>query len=144
MPADLSGLRSSLLFTEPRVAVLPTDHRLAGKENVSIHDLADEHLLQHPEAVPEWQAVATELRDGRRPVFVDARSVEEKLERVAAGRGFSVLPESTATYYQRPDVAWVPITDIPLNEVRLAWVSSRRSPLIAEFVQLAESAIMQR
>jgi DNA-binding transcriptional LysR family regulator len=143
MPVDLTGLQSSLLFTEPRVAVLPTSHRLAGKEKVSIHDLADEHLLQHPEAVPEWQAVATELRDGRRASFVDARSVEEKLERVAADKGFSVLPESTASYYQRPDVAWVPITDIALNEVRLAWVSAQRNPLIAEFVQLAENAVAQ-
>lgn len=143
MPVDLTGLQSSLLFTEPRVAVLPTSHRLAGKEKVSIHDLADEHLLQHPEAVPEWRTVATELRDRRRPTFVDARSVEEKLERVAAGRGFSVLPQSTASYYQRPDVAWMPITDIPPNEVRLAWVSARRTPLIAEFVRLAESAVTQ-
>ena len=143
MPVDLTGLQSSLLFTEPRVAVLPTSHRLAGKEEVSIHDLADEHLLQHPEAVPEWQAVSTELRDGPPAPFVAARSVEEKLERVAAGHGFSVLPETTASYYQRPDVAWTPITDIPPNEVRLAWVSARRSPLIAEFVQLAESAAAQ-
>jgi DNA-binding transcriptional LysR family regulator len=67
--------------------------------------------------------------------------VEEKLEHVAAGRGFSVLPESTATYYQRPDVAWTPITDIPPNEVRLAWASSRRTPLIAEFVELAQATI---
>jgi DNA-binding transcriptional LysR family regulator len=144
MPVDLTGLLSSLLFTEPRVAVLPTSHRLAGKEQVSIHDLADEHLLQHPEAVPEWQAVATEFRDRSPAPFVAARSVEEKLERVAADRGFSVLPESTASYYQRPDLAWMPITDIPPNEVRLAWASARRSPLIAEFVQLAESAVTQK
>jgi len=144
MPVDLSGLQSSLLFTELRVAVLPTSHRLADKDAVSIHDFADEHLLQHPEAVPEWQAVATEMREGTRPSVTDARSVEEKLERVAAGRGFSVLPESTASYYHRPDVAWVPITDIAPSEVRLAWVSARRTPLIAEFVQLAESAVTQK
>ena len=143
MPVDLTGLQSLLLFTEPRVAVVPTSHRLAGKEKVSIGDLADEHLLQHPEAVPEWRTVATELRDRPRPTVVEARSVEEKLERVAAGRGFSVLPQSTASYYQRPDVAWMPITDIPPNEVRLAWVSARRSPLIAEFVRLAENAVPQ-
>lgn len=143
MPVDRTGLKSSLLFTEPRVAMLPASHRLAGKEKVSIHDLADEHLLQHPEAVPEWQAVATELRDGPRPSFVEARSVEEKLERVAAGRGFSVLPESASRYYRRPDVAWVPIADIPPNEVRLAWVAAQRNPLIAQFVQLAENAVTQ-
>jgi DNA-binding transcriptional LysR family regulator len=139
MPVDLTGLQSLLLFSEPRVAILPNAHRLAGKKMVSIQDLADEHLLQHPEAVPEWQSIATELREGRRPAFVDARSVEEKLERVATGRGFSVLPESTAMYYQRADVVWVPITDIAPNEVRLAWMSGRRDPFIAEFVELAQA-----
>ena len=86
-----------------------------------------------------WQAIATELRDGRRPAFIDARSVEEKLERVAAGRGFSVLPESAARYYQRPDVAWTPIADIPPNEVRLAWLSGRHDPPVSEFVELARA-----
>jgi hypothetical protein len=52
-----------------------------------------------------------------------------------------VLPESTATYYQRPDVAWTPITDIPPSEVRLAWVATPRTPLIAEFVELAQAAV---
>jgi hypothetical protein len=33
------------------------------------------------------------------------------------------------TYYQRSDVAWTPITDIPPSEVRLAWVATRRTPL---------------
>src|ERR1700730_1574284 len=61
--------------------------------------------------------------------------------RTCAGRGFSVLPEATASYYQRPDVAWMPITELAPNEVRLAWVSSRRTPLIAEFVVLAEAAV---
>jgi DNA-binding transcriptional LysR family regulator len=142
MPADLTELQTSALFSEPRVAVVPVAHRLAGKEAVSIHDLAGEHLLQHPDAVPEWRSVGKEMRAGQRATVVArARSVEEKLEHVAAGRGFSVLPESTATYYQRPDVAWTPITDIPPNEVRLAWAPSRRTPLIAEFVELAQAAI---
>jgi hypothetical protein len=47
-----------------------------------------------------------------------ARSVEEKLEHVAAGRGFSVLPESTATYYQRPDVVWASQTRVISSERR--------------------------
>jgi DNA-binding transcriptional LysR family regulator len=139
MPVDLTGLQSQLLFSEPRVAILPSAHRLAGKKMVSIEDLADEHLLQQPDAVPEWRDIATELRDGRRPAFVDARCVEEKMERVAAGRGFSVLPESTAMYYQRADVARVPITDIAPNEVRLAWMSARHDPLVFEFVELAQA-----
>jgi DNA-binding transcriptional LysR family regulator len=142
MPVDLTGLQTSALFSEPRVAVVPATHRLAGKESVGLADLADEHLLQHPETVPEWGSVAKEMRTTQRTAaMTEGRSVEEKLEHVAAGRGFSVLPESTASYYQRPDVAWMPITELAPNEVRLSWVSSRRTPLIAEFVVLAEAAV---
>ena len=142
MPVDLTGLHTSALFSEPASRWVPATHRLAGKESVHLADLADEHLLQHPDSVPEWGSVAKEMRNTQRTAATTpARSVEEKLEHVAAGRGFSVLPESTASYYQRPDVAWMPITGIAPNEVRLAWVSSRRTPLIAEFVVLAEAAV---
>jgi DNA-binding transcriptional LysR family regulator len=81
MPVELTGLQTSALFSEPRVAVVPAAHRLAGKEAVSLHDLADEHLLQHPDAVPEWRSVATEIHDSQRATATtQARSVEEKLE----------------------------------------------------------------
>ena len=47
------------LFSEPRVAVVPRSHRLAGKEAIGIAELADEHLLQHPDVVPEWRDIAS-------------------------------------------------------------------------------------
>jgi DNA-binding transcriptional LysR family regulator len=61
------------------------------------------------------------------------------LEAVAAGRGVSVLPESTARYYRRPDITHLRITDIPDNEVRLAWSANRRNTMITEFAQLAHA-----
>jgi len=137
LPVDSAGLELRPLFGERRMAVLPTDHRLAGETSVNIADLADEHLLQHPDSVPEWGRVARRQRERGETPVAETRSVEEKLEHVAAGRGFSILPESTATYYQRPDVVCVPILDIPPNEVALAWVPARHNPLIGEFVELA-------
>ncbi|GAA1284110.1 LysR family transcriptional regulator [Planotetraspora silvatica] len=140
LPVDSAGLELRPLFGERRMAVLPADHRLAGETSVNITDLADERLLQHPDSVPEWGRVSRMSRGprerGETPAS-ETRSVEEKLEHVAAGRGFSILPESTAAYYQRPDVVCVPILDIPPNEVALAWVAARHHPLIGEFVELA-------
>jgi DNA-binding transcriptional LysR family regulator len=138
LPVDRHGLQLRTLLREPNVAVLPAGHRLAGKETISLADLADEHLLQHPDIVPEWRAVAAEWR-GRShvPPLRITHAVEEKLERVAAGRGIIVLPESTACYYQRPGVFHVRIADISLAETCLAWPSSRRSSLIEEFATLA-------
>ncbi|WP_086838424.1 LysR family transcriptional regulator [Amycolatopsis kentuckyensis] len=136
LPVDRRGLSVRPLFREPRVAVLPGGHRLAGKESLRVGDLADEHLLNDPDAVPEWRDVAVELREGTAPARRAFRSVEEKLEHVAAGRGIAVVPRSTSEYYTRPDVAHVPVEDLPPNEVGLAWVSGRRSRVIFEFAEI--------
>jgi DNA-binding transcriptional LysR family regulator len=141
LPADTRGLSVERLFTEPRVVVLPADHPLAGKETVSIADLAGEHLLQNPDDLPEWRDIALELRDRqpRRPL-PPLRTAEEKLEYIAAGHGIVVLPLSTATFYTRPDVTYVPVSDIAHCHICLAWDSSRRSTLISEYVALVLSA----
>jgi DNA-binding transcriptional LysR family regulator len=138
LPIDQTGLRLVPLFSEPRLVALPAEHRLAAKAKVSIADLADEHLLQDPAAVPEWKAIASELRSpaSRRPIPT-IRTVEEKLEYVATGEGIAILPQSTTTFYRRSDVACVPVDDISDNQVSLAWEAARRSRLINEFADLA-------
>jgi DNA-binding transcriptional LysR family regulator len=138
LPADQHGLAIEPLFSEARVVVLPADHRLAGKDAVRVADLAGEHLLQDPDAVPEWRDIAVELR-GRQPrkAIPTLRTVEEKLEHVAAGHGIVVLPLSTATFYTRPDISHIPVSDIAPNQVCLAWDSSRRSALIHEYAAIA-------
>jgi DNA-binding transcriptional LysR family regulator len=138
LPIDRRGLQVRPLTAEPRVVVLPADHRLAGKDSVEIADLAGEHLLQDPDAVPEWRDIAEELSTGRRQAEPAISIVEEKLERVAAGRGIVVFPLSTAAFYTRPDIVYVAVSDIGPTHVCLAWDSTRRSPLIAEFAAIAE------
>ncbi|MGW7262346.1 LysR family transcriptional regulator [Streptomyces sp. NPDC054842] len=137
LPIDQHDLQVRPLFKEPRVVILPAGHRLADRASVTIGDLAREHLLQDPDAVPEWRTVALELRDGRRPEVPVIHQVEEKLELVASGTGICVLPLSTASFYTRPDVIALPVEDIGPTEVALAWVASRRSPLIRDFVEAA-------
>jgi DNA-binding transcriptional LysR family regulator len=139
LPIDQQGLTVRALFDEARVAMLPADHRLAGKPSIGISDLADEHLLQDPDAVPEWRDIAVELRNGRPGRVPAFHSVEEKLEHVAAGNGISVLPLSTSNFYTRPDVVRVPIEDIGPNQVCLAWSAARRSRTIGDFAEIATS-----
>ncbi|WP_405021113.1 LysR substrate-binding domain-containing protein [Kitasatospora sp. NBC_00070] len=137
LPVDRRGLELRPLFQEPRVAVLPADHRLAGKESIVIADLASERLLQDPDAAPEWRDLpgrAGGQGAGPRPSFA---SVEEKLEHVATSGGVVVLPLSTAVYYTHADVTHVPIDDIGPGEVCLAWSADRRSPLLPEFADIA-------
>jgi DNA-binding transcriptional LysR family regulator len=137
LPIDETGLKVVPLFSEPRLVALASDHHLAGNQTVSIADLADEHLLQDPAAVPEWQAIASELQTNTRRPIPTIRTVEGKLEHVAAGDGIAVIPQSTAIFYRRADVACLPIDDIGPNHVSLAWEATRRSRLIYELAELA-------
>jgi hypothetical protein len=56
---------------------------------------------------------------------------------VAAGRGIVLLPLSTAVFYTRPGVAYSHVSDIPPNQVCLAWDAARCSRLIQDFAAIA-------
>lgn len=89
LPIDPAGLEIRPLYTEPRLVMVASSHPLAGKETVRVADLAADHLLQDPDAVPEWRDIAVELRTGERRPVPAIHSVEEKLELVAGGQGIA-------------------------------------------------------
>jgi DNA-binding transcriptional LysR family regulator len=93
-------------------------------------DLAGERHLRYLEPAP-----VPGVSGPQRPL----RSVEEKLEHVAAGHGIIVLPLSTTQYYGRPDVVYVPIPDAEPDQVYLASEATRRSKLISGFIRVAEA-----
>ena len=75
-----------------------------------------------------------------RPGGTPIRSVEEKLEHVAAGHGIIVLPLSATRHYTRPDVVYVPVVDAQPDQVFLAFVAQRESSLLEDFVVAATAA----
>ncbi|MER5526399.1 LysR substrate-binding domain-containing protein [Streptomyces sp. NPDC002677] len=122
LPVREDGLELRPLYSEPRVAMLPAEHRLAGKPEISLTDLDGERRLRYNDPLP-----------GDLPL----RTIEEKFERVAAGTGITLVPHSVAEQYSRPDIAYVPVSDADPDRVLLAWAAGRRSPLIAAFAEAA-------
>jgi len=49
-----SQLHVTVLYDEPRVLLMPLDHRLAGKESITLDDIADEPMPRMPD--PSWNA----------------------------------------------------------------------------------------
>ncbi|MEW2567245.1 LysR substrate-binding domain-containing protein [Streptomyces sp. NPDC047070] len=133
LPIDETGLRVTPLYAEPRVAVLPVGHRLAGKEEVTEADLAGEPLVWH--ADPSTQPT-------RRPhpnAGYVVRGADETLEHVAAGRGISFLARSATVFYSHPEVVYVPIPELAPEQVCLAVTASRTTPLVDDFITAAQS-----
>ncbi|WUH94846.1 LysR substrate-binding domain-containing protein [Streptomyces sp. NBC_00433] len=128
LPVVEPGLALTPLYGEPRMAALPAGHPLAARERLTAADLAAQteilHLCVNPEAA-----------DPRQPSAV--RTVEEKLEYVAAGRGVTCLPRSAALLHRRPDVVYRPVADLPQDQVALARPARRPAPLAAAFAAAA-------
>ncbi|MFE5374395.1 LysR family transcriptional regulator [Streptomyces mirabilis] len=133
LPIDEAGLRVTPLYTEPRVAVLPAGHRLAGKEEVTEADLAGEPLVWHGD--PSTQPTKRPHPNAGYPV----RGVDETLEHVAAGRGISFLARSASVFYSHPDVVYVPIPELAPDRVCLAVAASHTSLVVDDFVTAAQS-----
>jgi DNA-binding transcriptional LysR family regulator len=134
LPIPEAGLRVAPLYTEPRVAVLPVSHRLAGKEEITEADLAGEPLIWHAD---------TSTQPTRRPhpnAGYLVRGVDETLEHVAAGRGISFLARSATVFYSRPDVVYVPVPDLAPDQVCLAVAASHTSPVVDDFYTAAQAA----
>jgi DNA-binding transcriptional LysR family regulator len=125
-PVTERGLRLIPLYQERRLVALRRDHPLAGAEELRQSDIAGEHHLRYLQP----------LRPGGTPI----RSVEEKLEHVAAGHGIIVLPLSATRHYTRPDVVYVPVVDAQPDQVFLAFVAQRESGLLGDFVAAAAAA----
>ncbi|MBJ7288179.1 LysR substrate-binding domain-containing protein [Williamsia sp.] len=141
LPIDRTGLEVHPLFDEPRVAMVPADHPLAHHDRIVMAELADDHLLQDPGAVPEWRAVATEMRGGERRSVPPIGSVEEKLELVAQGQGIAVIPASTAAFYTRHGVVSLTVDDLGPNHVAVAWPTGRRTRLVLDFAETAAALL---
>ncbi len=134
LPIDETDLSLIALYREIPVVVAAKDHFIADQDSVLVADLADEHLLQDPDAVPEWRAVATEIRDGTRRPLPKMRDLDEAMEQVAAGVGILIVPHSIARLHSRKDVVSRPVEDVAESQVSLAWLSSETTEDVEEFI----------
>jgi DNA-binding transcriptional LysR family regulator len=120
-PFDDTGLRTIPVGHEPRAAILPAAHPLAGRPSLLSAALEGEKLLD-----------AQQRR---------AASIEEKLELIAAGYGIGVGPLSAARAYSRPDLALVPVADAEPYETCLAAPEDNRDERVRDFLTIATKVL---
>lgn len=143
LPFPTDGLHVTVLYDEQRVVLVPLDHRLAGKESVTLDDIADEPMPRLSGSDPAFTAFwRLEPRpDGRRapdgPV-IDA--LEDKFEVIAAGEAVAVTaggPGNTP----RPDITAIPLDGVEPCHVVLASRADDRSRLVAAFRKYARAQL---
>ncbi len=120
------------LYEEPRVLLVPTTYRLAGKEVVSVDDLGDEDLVACAVTPTLWSTP----KDGSPPPAPDD-SFEDKLELVASGSAVAVLPAGDHRLRLRGDVTAIPVEGFEPCRVVVASRTRDPNPLVAPFREAA-------
>jgi DNA-binding transcriptional LysR family regulator len=143
LPFATDGLDVTVLYDEPRAVVVPVDHRLAGKESVTVDDIADEPMPRIVGADPAWAAFwRLEPRpDGRQvPDGPEIQDLEDKFEVVAAGEALVVTAYPTGIRL-RPDLTSVPLHGVEPSQVALAVRAGDRGRLVTAFRKVARTHI---
>jgi DNA-binding transcriptional LysR family regulator len=142
LPLRTGGLHVTILYDEPRVLLVPLDHRLAGKESVSIDDIADEPIPRLPD--PAWNAY---WRIDPRPDGSPApdgplvEAIEDKNELIAAGQAVAVIPAGVAAGSPRPDLTTIPLDGVEPSHVVLATRAGDRGRLVTAFRKCAQALL---
>lgn len=142
LPARAHGLETAALGTEQPVVALSPSDPLAALARVDLAELGGHHLLQNPDAVPEWREIAAELK-GR--TIGTRKSLElgplstlgQQLDQVAAGNGIVILPRPVLEAEGRRDIVLVPIDGVGHSASALTWEGLDARPAVLAFARLA-------
>lgn len=142
LPIGTGGLDVVVLYDEPRVVVVARDHRLAGKEAVSLDDIADEPVPRWSD--PEWDAfwrIDPRPDGSRAPDGPRVEAMDDKLEIIAAGQAVAVMSAGLRAESMRDDLSAVPLAGVEPSRVVLATRAGDADPLVAAFRETARARL---
>ncbi|MCG5433319.1 LysR family transcriptional regulator [Mycobacterium sp. MYCO198283] len=136
-------VRLTPLYNEPRMVVVPADHRLAGRPSVTPADLVGENLVcPHGGALGSHPPDAlAEAPLGRRSAGPVGESFEDRLELVAGGLAVALLPVGDRRPTLRPDLVTIPAHGLAASEVVVVSHTADPNPLVAEFLRTARARL---
>jgi DNA-binding transcriptional LysR family regulator len=119
---------------------MPVDHRLAGKESITLDDIADEPMPRSRNSDPVWNAFwrIDPRPDGSRAPdgpFID--SFEDKFELVASGEAVIIVPLAAGFVGLRSDLTFVPLHGVEPSHVVVATRAGDHGRLVTAFRKYA-------
>ncbi|MGW1726687.1 LysR substrate-binding domain-containing protein [Streptomyces sp. NPDC002306] len=143
-PVDREEIRTTPLRSESLVAVLPSHHPLAGRQRISLKDLAGEPFVIHPSrsrsSMYDWVLAACR-RAGFQPAsLMEVGETATLVVFVAAGHGVALVPESVQSL-RLGSVAYVPITESESVDLVLAGRAGRGTPATEQVATMIKECV---
>jgi DNA-binding transcriptional LysR family regulator len=126
--AELTGLEARELAVVPFVVLVPTVHRLAGRDGISLHDLAGERFIDQLRGFGNRTTVDRAFDNAGIPrrVQVEVPDLSTVPDYVRAGLGVAVVPEIDDD--EQPGVTRLRLTDADLTWTLSAITLSGKRP----------------
>lgn len=136
------GVSTRELARERLAAVVPLDHRLAGRRSIRLTDLGEEVFADFPAGTSgRAQSDAAFAGAGiRRDVAFEADSAELLVGLVAAGLAVTLLAPGVVAGASRP-VGVVPVSDGPSRVEYLAWDARSGRPITSAFLEVVDESV---
>ena len=130
-----------ILTSQPRVLAVARDHPLAGRESVTLEDVADYRVARLDtlpremiaELIPARAPSGRPIRRLRRAV----RRQDELTALIALGRIVHPTGTTFASRYGHPDIVYVPLTGMPPCRSALLWRRAGADARVAAFARYA-------
>lgn len=143
LPLDQPDLVAGpVLAREPFVLGVARRHPLAGRDPVTVEDLADHAIgrleLNAPRRLQD--SLAPRQTPNGRPIQLlqmTDREPSETMLAIAQGRIAQPVTRTFAHTYRHPDVVFVPFIDLPAARSVLVWRRRDRHPRLREFLRVA-------
>lgn len=130
-----------VLIREERLLAVSARHPFANRDSISFQDIARTRLLRSPAGVSAyWDAsLAPQLTADGRPIERGPSfdTIQEMLALIGAGQGSYPVPAQAGQFYQRPDVAYVPISGAKPFEWALMWRAAAETATVRAFAEVA-------
>lgn len=142
LPLRTDELHVTILYDEPRMLLVPLDHRLAGKESVTLDDIAGEPIPRMPD--PAWNAywrIDPRPDGSAAPDGPLVGAIEDKNELIAAGQAVAIIPGGMPAASIRRDLTTIPLHGVEPSHVVLATRAGDRGRLVAAFRESAQALL---
>jgi LysR family transcriptional regulator, hca operon transcriptional activator len=128
-----TDLAFELLVKEPLVAVLPSDHRLAALEAISLQDMVGETFLTVSDTAPALRVVIDDYLK-RSAINIkpnhEVDNLAMAMSLIAASRGIALLPAYAQNFLPRSVTSRPLKGDTPTIDLVLGYKKSNKSPIL--------------
>ena len=141
LPMQTDGLNVTILYDEPRMLLVSVEHRLAGKESVTLDDIAGEPMPRLRDQARNAYHLVDPRPDGTlAPEGPVVETIEDKLELIAAGEAVAIVPAGPLANF-RPDLTTIPVYGVEPGHVVLATRAGDRGRLVTAFRKSARECL---